>query len=252
MFGKLFVALSALALAGCAGSAAKSSSSSPGSRDQMAYATPAEAAGGASGRVIPAAALSGLVPASVSKPEDYRLGALDTVSVNVFGVEEMTGDFQVSPAGAISFPLIGTVPASGMTTQQLQATLTKKLAADYLQSPQVSVAVKDYNSQRVTVDGSVAKPGVYPITGTSTLLQALAQAGGPDRYSDPQSVLIFRNVGAQRTVARFDVTQLRAGKAEDPAIKAGDVVVVPESSMKVGARDWLQFLPVAGLFAAVL
>jgi polysaccharide export outer membrane protein len=117
-----------------------------------------------------------------------------------------------------------------------------------LQSPQVTVLVKEYNSQRVTVEGAVKRPGVYPIRGRITLLQVIATAEGLDSASDT-TVVVFRSTEGKRLAARFDVGQIRSGHANDPAILSGDVVVAPTSATKAAFDTILKSLPIATVFA---
>jgi len=178
----------------------------------------------------------------------YKIGPLDVLDITVFKVPDLSRSVQVADNGAINFPLIGEVPAAGKTAQEVERELKGRLGASYLQSPQVSVFVKEYNSQRVTVEGAVKKPGVYPLRGKSSLLQFLALAEGVDRETASSSVAIFRQANGARTVARFDVDDIRNGKAEDPQILQGDVIVVDTSSGKEAFGYFAKAMPVAGLF----
>ena len=96
----------------------------------------------------------------------------------------MSKSVQVADSGTINLPLVGEVPAAGMTAQDVERSLTRKLGAKYLQNPQVTVYVREYNSQRVTIEGAVKSQGVYPIRGRSSLMQMIATAGGLDPKSD--------------------------------------------------------------------
>jgi polysaccharide biosynthesis/export protein len=144
--------------------------------------------------------------------------------------------------------LIGEIPAAGKTTQQLERDLTAKLGAKYLQNPQVTVLVKESNSQKVAIQGAVEKPGVYPLTGKTTLLELIAMAGGLKQSSD-STVLVLRNSQGKRAGAKFDVSAIENGKANDPTIQSGDVVVAGNSAIKAGFNNVLKVLPVAGMFA---
>ena len=108
---------------------------------------------------------------------DYRVGAQDLLAISVFGVQDLTKEVRVNSNGQISLPLIGAVMAGGRTIPELEAELARKYSEGYLQKPQVSVFVKEFISQRATLEGAVVKPGIYPITGKTTLLQAIAVAG---------------------------------------------------------------------------
>ena len=182
----------------------------------------------------------------------YKIGPQDVLDITVFKVADLSRSVRVSDMGTISFPLVGEVRAAGKTARELEKTLTAKLGAKYLQSPQVSVSVKEFNSRRVTIDGSVNKPGVYPIMGKTSLLQFIAIAGGPSDGSDTSNIVVFRQIGGKRSAARFDLDEIRAGTAQDPALEAGDVVVVNTSEMKTTFNYILKALPVTSLFVPLL
>jgi polysaccharide export outer membrane protein len=196
------------------------------------------------GRIVLAADTS----TSATTPSAYRIGPADILDISVFNVPELSKTVQVAETGTVNFPLVGEVPAAGKTAQQLERELTAKLGAKYLQNPQVTVLVKENNSQRVTVEGAVKTPGVYPMKGGTTLLQSMAMAGGLDPSSD-STVLVLRTSGGKRSAAKFDVAAIQKGKAEDPALQAGDVLVVGTSAIRAGFNNILKFLPVASLFA---
>jgi polysaccharide export outer membrane protein len=172
--------------------------------------------------------------------------------VSVFQVEELTRTVQVNTNGLISLPLLGSVQAGGKTTSELETYIAKKLGEKYLESPQVSVFVKEYTSQRVTVDGAVRKPGIFATTGRLSLLQAVALAEGLNELADPSGVLVFRTVDNRRMAARFDLNEIRSGKADDPLLKAGDIVMVDESSARTTWRDVRSALSIPGLFSLLL
>ena len=187
-----------------------------------------------------------LLPAS--EPAEYRISGRDILEVQVFQVPDLNKTVQVSEDGTVTLPLVGKMQFAGKTTQEAEQVLTAKLKQKYLQSPQVAVLVKEYNSQRVTVEGAVRKPGVYPIRGKTTLLQVIATAEGLDSQSDT-TVVVFRQVEGKRMAARFDVGQIRSGQTGDPAIQSGDVVVAPTSATKATFDVILKSLPIATVFA---
>lgn len=180
--------------------------------------------------------------------DDYKIAPLDLLEISVFGVADLNRSVQVSSSGMISLPLIKTVKAGGLTSSQLEQSIAQKLGKTYLQSPQVSVFVKEYNSQRITVDGAVMKPGIFPIVGKVSLLQAIALAQGLNSVADPSAVIVFRTVENKRLAARFDLKQVRSGKIDDPFLQAGDIVMVDESAARTTIRDISSALPISGLF----
>ena len=189
-----------------------------------------------------------LTSAATPGNSGYKMGPLDLVELSVFKVPELTRTAQVGEGGAINLPLVGEVQAAGRTVQDLERELVQKLGAKYLQSPQVSLVVKEYNSQRVTIEGAVRRPGVYPIRSKMSLLQVIATAEGFDAVSDT-TVVVFRQIEGKRMAARFDVGQIRSGATKDPAIQSGDVIVAPTSAMKGAFDAILKSLPIASVFA---
>ena len=187
---------------------------------------------------------------AAAKPGDtaYKIGPLDVLEVSVFQVPELSKSVQVADTGTVNLPLVGDVDVSGRTAQQVERDLTAKLGAKYLQKPQVTVYVKEYNSQRVTVEGAVKRPGVYPIRSKASLLQFIATAEGLDPSAD-STIVIFRHNDGRRSSARFDLGDIRAGRTPDPAIQSGDVIVAGSSVMKETFNNFIKLLPAAGLFA---
>jgi polysaccharide biosynthesis/export protein len=188
---------------------------------------------------------------TTSKGSVYRIGAQDVLDVSVFKVPELSKSVQVADVGTINLPLVGEVPVAGKTAQEVEHDLTSRLGDKYLQNPQVTVYVKEHNSQSMTVEGAVKKPGVYPITGRSSLLQSLAVAGGLEPNSD-STVVVFRYADGNRTAARFEIDNIRSGQAEDPVLQGGDVVVVGTSAIKETFNNVLKVLPAIGAFALLL
>ena len=191
--------------------------------------------------------------ASASKPGSsaYKIGPQDVLEINVFNVVELNRSVQVSDNGSINFPLVGEVSATGKTARQVEHDLAARLNARFVKNPQVSIFVKEFNSQRFTVDGSVKKPGVFPLRDNNTLLQAIALAGGLDNDSASSMVVVFRQTPAGRAAARFDIDQIRTGKVEDPAIQHGDSIVVDASQGKTMLGYFAKVVPVFSAFRLV-
>jgi polysaccharide export outer membrane protein len=187
-------------------------------------------------------------PKVVPLEENYRIAPLDVVSVKVFKMADLTGDYEVDLTGKISMPLIGEISAIDLTTAQLDQRLTAKLGEKYLENPDVSVGIKSSTRRSVTVDGSVGKSGTYAINGPTTLIQAIAGAGGVSENGNPRRVAIFRQIGGQRQAAAFDLTSIRRGQEPDPAVYPGDIIVVDGSATKEAQRQLLNTIPVLSLF----
>lgn len=187
----------------------------------------------------------------VSGATEYHIGPMDVLDISVFQVADLTRTVQVDAAGQITLPLVGQISVAGKTVTQVQTDIAAKLAAKYLQSPDVTVFVKEYTSQKVTVDGSVNQPGVYAISGKTTLLQAIAMARGADRDANLKRAVIFRTINSQRMAAVFDLAQIRAGRMDDPEIFGNDVVVVDRDGMKSVLRGITGAVPVFSVFRPV-
>ena len=189
-----------------------------------------------------------LTLSSVSDPSSkaYIIGPRDVLDVSVFKVPELSKSVQVSEAGTISYPLVGELQASGKTARQVEQELIKTLGAKYLQEPQIYVYVREYNSQRITMDGAFKKSGVVPLAGGLTLLQATANAGGFDGNAD-ETVIIFRQSNGNRASNKYDVSRIRDGRDEDVQLQAGDVLIAPTSNVKEGVNAVFRFLPLAAM-----
>lgn len=187
-------------------------------------------------------------PALAALEPGYKISPLDKLKVNVFQVEDLSGEYEVDLTGNIALPLIGSIRAVDLTTEQLDAKLTQALGEKYLQSPDVSVGVTSSSTRLVTVEGSVREPGMFPVNGPLTLIQVIARAKGTDENANPRRVAIFRQIQGQRMAAAFDLTDIRRGKVEDPRIYSGDIVVVDGSRVKEIQRQVLQSIPILSLF----
>jgi len=109
---------------------------------------------------------------------DYKIGPEDLIEISVFEVEKLNKTVRVSSQGNISLPLLGVLRVKGLTANQVEKELRELLAEKYLQDPQVSVFIREYRSQRISVIGAVKEPKVFEVTGQKTVLDMLAMAGG--------------------------------------------------------------------------
>ncbi|WP_049758162.1 polysaccharide biosynthesis/export family protein [Phenylobacterium zucineum] len=181
---------------------------------------------------------------------DYRIGAQDVLEVNVFGIEELKREVQVNAGGKVILPLVGELQAGGRTPGEFSEDVEAALKAKYMKDPQVIVTVKNAQSQRVTIDGAVNKPGVYPLSGPTTLLQAVSLGGGPDqKLANVKKVAVFRQVGGKRHAATFNLNDIREGKTEDPQIYGNDIVVVDTSSGNRFIQNFQGVFPLLGFLA---
>ena len=116
-------------------------------------------------------------PAAQALHDDYVIGAEDVLAINVWKEPDISRSVPVRMDGAISLPLVGEVQASGQTPLQLEKVITQKLKT-YISEPEVAVMVQEMRSQRFNVLGQVARPGSYLLTSSTTVLDAIALAGG--------------------------------------------------------------------------
>ena len=188
----------------------------------------------------------------IAGPDDtYKLAPLDTVSVSVFQVTDISRDYTIDQSGRMTMPLVGRIDAVGLSTSQLGSLIERRLGEKFLRNPNVTVSLKDSASRVVTVDGSVRQPGIYPAAGSLTLIQAVALARGTDDLANPHRVAVFRVIDGKRMAAAFDLTTIRRGTEPDPQIYPGDTIVVDGSAIKKAQRDVLQALPLATIFTLI-
>lgn len=173
----------------------------------------------------------------------YLIGPFDKVRVDVFGVEELSGEVQADSGGRISVPLAGTVDAAGKSPGELADDIAARLRNGYVKDPQVTVNLVETVSQVVTVSGEVEKPGLYPVLGRMTLMRAIAQAEGTTEFAESESVVVFRTVEGQDMAAVYNLGAIQRGNYNDPEIYANDVVVVGESGTRRLFKDALQTAP---------
>lgn len=176
----------------------------------------------------------------VSEPREQVLGPFDQVSVDVFGLPELSRTVIIDRSGRVALPLIGSLEASGRTPQQLSDSIQQRLRENHVREPRVAVNVTQVVSQVVTVDGAVRTPGIYPVTGRMTLMRAIARAQGAGEFARENHVIVFRRVGGRDMAALYDLRAIRAGMYADPEIFANDVVLVSESRARRLFRDLVQ------------
>ena len=191
-----------------------------------------------------------LVQSEQAQSEEYRIGVGDKLAVRVFQVEDLSFEaLVVDTSGNINLPLIGSVRGAGQTVSEMSTDIAARLADRFLREPQVTVTVTEAASQKITVDGAVTKPGVYEMRGSTSLLQAIAMAEGPARVADLTKVAVFRSVDGRRSVALFDLSAIRQGRAADPQVLGDDVIVVDTSRLSSGLREVIGALPALAAFA---
>jgi polysaccharide export outer membrane protein len=172
------------------------------------------------------------IPPAPAVGMDYRISPDDVLRVQVYHEPDLSlEDVQVTAAGMMRMPLVGDISVAGLTASEAADVVAGRLER-YLVSPQVTLFVKKAVGRRITLDGEVREPGLYPVDGRLTLLQAVALAKGPTRLAGLSQIVVVRQMDGQRQAAMFDLGAIRKGKAPDPEILPGDQVIVGLSRAK--------------------
>lgn len=189
---------------------------------------------------------------SYARSNVYLLRPTDRISVSVFREPELSvAELRIGVEGNVSLPMLGSIPASGMTAKQFEQDVTRRLVALGIKAPMVSVNVNDYASHLVTVEGAVEAPGVYTFQPGSRLSSAIAMASGPERTANVSQIAVFRESPEGIMIAKFDYGQMRQGTMLDPVLEPGDRVVMGTDGLSVFWQDLLRTLPVFGSFAII-
>ena len=166
-----------------------------------------------------------------SRPHDEKfvIGNNDVLSINVWKEPDLTRAVPVRSDGKISLPLVGEIEAAGRTPLQLELDITQKLK-NFITAPEVSVIVQQVNSRKYNVLGEVSKPGSYPLTTTTTIMDAIAAAGGFRDFAKKTGVYVLRN-GAYGQQSRLKFNYKDFIKGKDPRqniqLEPNDTVIVP-------------------------
>ncbi len=180
------------------------------------------------GTVPSADAAQADAPAAARELLEYRIGAGDVLQLFVWKEPDLSRDITVRFDGKVTVPLLGDVEAAGRTPQQLGEELSRGLAR-YLAAPQVTLGVSQSNSARFHVLGQVGRPGDFPLTRRTTVLQALAIAGGFREFAKSDDVVIIRQDGDAETAIPFHYKRIEGGKdlSQDIPLRPGDTILVP-------------------------
>ena len=160
--------------------------------------------------------------------ESYVIGQGDLLEVFVWRNDQLSREVVVRPDGKISLPLIQDVQAEGLRILQLKEQITRRFS-EYLEHPKVTVIVKEINSYKVSVLGRVVKPGVYPITGNTTLVEAISMAGGFTEWANRRKITVIRNEGDKKKKFRVNYKKIISGKdpSQNIILQRDDTIVVP-------------------------
>ena len=158
----------------------------------------------------------------------YTIGADDVLEIVFWRDKELTAIVTVRPDGRISLPLLNDVEAAGLTPLQLRDRLLEE-ARRYIEDPSIAVVVKEIKSRRVFITGNVEKPGTYPLTSPTTVLQLIAAAGGLKEFVSGKNIAIVRWDGGRQAYLTFNYQKAVSGRDLDQnlPLQPGDTVVVP-------------------------
>jgi polysaccharide export outer membrane protein len=198
------------------------------------------AAGDAAAQQQAAPAPAGSAATALSDDTNYIIGPADRLKISVWNQGDISGEYAVAGDGSFTFPLIGRVVANGLTLAGLEAALRRQLADGFVKNPQVTVAVLEYRSKRVFVMGALRAPGTYALTGSMSLIEALARAGSTTSDA-ADHVFVIHSASAQgpvlpgedasAEVTRIDLRRLDDGQqSEDVMLADGDTIFVPRAS----------------------
>lgn len=166
----------------------------------------------------PKAMPSQIVPAGMGiTDEHYRLGTGDKLRVNVYGEDDLSGEFIVDSAGQVQLPLVGQVKAAGLTIHEFIAEVMTAFTSGYLKDPKVSIEVLNYRPFYIM--GEINKPGEYPYENGLTVLSAIALAGGYTYRASDSEIYVRHNGDTKEQAMPADVTT---------KIVPGDIVRIPE------------------------
>ncbi|HVB57945.1 MAG TPA: polysaccharide biosynthesis/export family protein [Candidatus Acidoferrales bacterium] len=159
---------------------------------------------------------------------NYIIGPQDVLDISVWKEDQLTKTVPVRPDGKISLPLLNDVQAAGFTPTQLAAHITESLKK-FVTDPQVTVIVREINSQRVYLLGEVNRAGAYPLLPGMTVLQALSSGGGFTQFANTKKIYVLRVQNGKQEKYPFNYKNVINGKQPDQNIllRAGDTIVVP-------------------------
>jgi len=184
--------------------------------------------------------LQGQTPAAEARNVNYVVGAQDVLTVTVFNEPQFSGRFRVENDGQFNYPFLGRIHAGGTTVAEIATALKDKLADGYLRYPQVTVDVEQFRSQNVYVMGEVRAPGRYTLTGSVTLVEALAQAGSIAPSAGSEVLIVHPKrpsaespalpESADADVQRVDLREIQRGRLPTAiTIRDGDTIFVPKA-----------------------
>jgi polysaccharide export outer membrane protein len=177
-----------------------------------------------------AAANARVVATGPSLPADYVIGPDDVLSIVFWKDKDMSADVVVRPDGKITLPLGKEIVASGLTPDQLREAVIQE-AKRFVNgdAPTANVIVKQINSRKVFITGMVEKPGPYPLTSPTTVMQLIAVAGGLREYAKMKEIVVMRTDARGVVAYTFNYEEIAKGRklTQNILLRPGDTVVVP-------------------------
>ncbi len=169
-----------------------------------------------------------VVPEGVTPPPDYVIGAEDVLDVIVWREKDLSAQVMVRPDGMVSLPLLNDVQAGGLSVEQFRERVSTAVTK-FVESPSVTVIVTTINSRKVYVTGEVVKPGTYPLTAPTTVLQLLAAAGGPTAFADVKDISVLRTTNGKTVRLPFNFKEVARGRKmeQNVLLRPGDTVIIP-------------------------
>jgi polysaccharide export outer membrane protein len=160
---------------------------------------------------------------------EYKIGPQDLLEISVFGLDELNKTVRVSEVGKITLPLLGEIAIGGLTKNELERKLQDLLRKDYLQNPQVTVFIREYQSGRVSILGAVGNPGVYELVGNQTLLQVIALAGSLTDEAGDEIIILRNNLDGEDQSLRILIDDLmhKGDASLNIHLQSEDIITVP-------------------------
>ena len=158
----------------------------------------------------------------------YVIGADDVLAIRFWGQNDMSAEVNVRPDGRVTLPLLNDIQAAGLTPEQLRDNLVEA-AQKFVEDPNATVTVKQINSRKVFITGQVEKPGPYSLTGSTTVLQLIAMAGGLKEFADGKNISLMRADGVGQVIFEFNYQEVlkRKNLQQNIELRPGDTIVVP-------------------------
>lgn len=180
-------------------------------------------------------------PAAQRSPE-YKVGPRDVLVVTLWDQPDLSGRYRIAADGTFTFPLVGRIPAAGLTLGEVEKRLRQELANGFFTDPQMAVSVEEYGSQQFFVVGEVRQPGAVALSRRMTLMEALVRAGSTTPDASGEVIILRPRAEAAQTdgpvqpdqadvteVLRIDLRDLQSGAGANVVVQNGDTVFVPRA-----------------------